>query len=160
MYYVSFMDEKYHEKESNDITKIHINLAYLQKLDYTNIDTCGNKLMKDLYFFICDNKRELEFVYKGDNLMSEIIEESKKIAGIMDLDLYMSDEELLKMDQDHYYQKGIKEGIKENRKEMIINMYKANIDINKISECSNLSINEIKDIINNKDKLKILEKKL
>ena len=103
--------------------------------------------MKDLYFFICDNKRELEFVYKGDNLMSEIIEESKKIAGIMDLDLYMSDEELLKMDQDHYYQKGIIE----TKKEMIINMYKANIDINKISECSNLSINEIKDIINNKN---------
>ena len=37
--------------------------------------------------------------------MSEIIDESKKIAGIMDLDLYLTDEELLAKDQEHYYQK-------------------------------------------------------
>ena len=165
MYYVSFMEEKYHERESNDITKIHINLAYLQKLDYTNIERSGNKLMKDLYFFICDNKKELDHVYRGDNLMSEIVEESKKIAGIMDLDLYMSDEELLKMDQDHYYQKGIEEGIQEgiaqgieqgikqgiakNQKDMAINLYNNGVSIDIISKCAGISPQEVKSIINN-----------
>ena len=151
MYHVSFMEEKYHERENNDITKIHINLAYLQKLDYTNIETCGNKLMKDLYFLICDNKNKLDHVYKGDNLMSEIIEESKKIAGIMDLDLYMSDEELLKMDQEHYYQKGIERGIEQGiakkQKEMIVNMHNDNLSIDTISKYAGISPLEVQKII-------------
>ena len=151
MYNVFFMDDKYHEKESDDITKIHINLAYLQKLDYTDIERCGNKLMKDLYFLICENNNKLDVLYKGDVLMSEIIKESKKIAGIMDLDLYMSDEELLARDQEHYYQKGIEEGITKTRKEMILNMYNDKLSLDTISKYSNLSIDEVKKIINEGD---------
>ena len=147
MYNVFFMDDKYHEKESDDITKIHINLAYLQKLDYTDIEICGNKLMKDLYFLICENNNKLDVLYKGDVLMSEIINESKKIAGIMDLDLYMSDEELLARDQEHYYQKGIEEGIAKNKKEMILNMYNDKLSLDTISKYSNLSIDDVKKII-------------
>ena len=151
MYNVFFMDDKYHEKESDDITKIHINLAYLQKLDYTDIERCGNKLMKDLYFLICENNNKLDVLYKGDVLMSEIIKESKKIAGIMDLDLYMSDEELLARDQEHNYQKGIEEGITKTKKEMILNMYNDKLSLDTISKYSNLSIDEVKKIINECD---------
>ena len=111
--------------------------------------------MKDLYFLICDNKNKLDHVYKGDNLMSEIIEESKKIAGIMDLDLYMSDEELLKMDQEHYYQKGIERGIEQGiakkQKEMIVNMHNDNLSIDTISKYAGISPLEVQKIIDEKE---------
>ena len=156
MYNVYLMEEKYHEKESEDITKIHINLAYLQELDYTNISKSGNKLMKDLYFLICGNDRKLDKVYEGDNLMSEIIDESKKIAGIMDLDLYLTDEELLAKDQEHYYQKGIEEGIQkgieegilQNKIEMVLNMNKDGLPVEIISKYVSLTISEVEKIIN------------
>ena len=148
MYNVYLMEEKYHEKESEDIMKIHINLAYLQELDYTNISKSGNKLMKDLYFLICGNDRKLDKVYEGDNLMSEIIDESKKIAGIMDLDLYLTDEELLAKDQEHYYQKGLEEGIEEGilqtKIEMVLNMYNKHVSVDNISEYTGLPVEWIK----------------
>ena len=105
--------------------------------------------------------------------MSEITCESKKIAGIMDLDLYMSDEELLKMDQDHYYKKGIEEGIQEGiaqgikqgieqgieqgiaqgiaktQKDMAINLYNNGVSIDVIAKCAGISPQEVKNIINN-----------
>ena len=143
IYRVSFMEENYHERESDDITKIHINLAYLKKLDYNNIEICGNELMKDLYFLTCDDDKILDKLYKGDKLMAEIINEAKKIAGIMDLDLYMSDEELLKQDQEHYYQKGIEE----TKKEMIINLYNNKVPIDIIAKSAHLTIKEIDKII-------------
>ena len=37
------------------------------------------KLMKDLYFLICNNDIKLNHVYKIDNLVVEIITEVKKI---------------------------------------------------------------------------------
>ena len=56
------------------------------------------------------------------------------------------------MDQEDYYKKGIKEGIKEGieqrTKEMIINMHNKNISVDIISECTNLTIDEINKIIN------------
>ena len=148
IYRVSFMEEKYHERESDDITKIHINLAYLNKLDYNNIVRSGNQLMKDLYFLTCNDNKKLNVVYEGDNLMKEIINKAKKIAGIMDLDLYMTDEELLKHDQERYYKKGIQEGMEKNKKEMVINLYNKKIPIDTIAECANLSIEEVQKIIN------------
>lgn len=105
------MEEVHHQIESGDITKVHINLAYIKKLDYNNIETCGNKLIKGLYFLTCNDDKKLDKLYEGDNLMKEIIEEAKKIAGTMELDLYATDEELIKMDQEYYFEKGVQEGI-------------------------------------------------
>ena len=146
IYNVYFMEEKYHIKENEDITKIHINLAYLQKIDYNNIVISGNKLMKDLYFMSCSDNEKLDKVYGGDSLMEEIIDEAKKIAGTLELDLYATDEELREMDQEEYYQKGIHD----TKREMVINMYNKNIDLKVISQIANLSLKEVENIINNK----------
>ena len=153
MYHVYFMEEKSHKKESDDITKIHINLAYLQKIDYTDIEISGNKLMKDLYFLSCGDNEKLDIIYEGDSLMEKIIKEAKEIAGTMELDLYATDEELRQMDQEEYYQNGLKagirEGIEQNKKEMVINMYKKSFDIKTISQITNLTIDDVKKIIDN-----------
>ena len=45
---------------------------------------------------------------------------------------------------------GIMEGIKENRKAIILNMYHENIPLDIISKCADLSVEEVQEIINNK----------
>ena len=46
-------------------------------------------------------------------------------------------------------EKGLKKGIEQREKELVISMYNNNIPIEKISNCSNLSIESIEEIINN-----------
>ena len=161
MYHVSFMEEKYHIKENDDITKIHINLEYLRKLDYTNIEISGNKLIHNLYFLICEDEKKLSNVYERDNLMKKVIEEAKKIAGTMELDLYLTDEELVKENEEYNYQlgyqdgvqegiqEGIEKGIQGTKQEMVINMYNDKVSIETIAKYANLTVAEVKDIIDN-----------
>ena len=100
--------------------------------------------MKDLYFLICGSDK-LELVYERvDRLMKDIIDESKKIAGYEKMHLYLTDEQMIELDKKHY----IEIGREERTNEMITNMYKKNVDLSIISEVSNLSIKEIKKIIN------------
>ena len=107
--------------------------------------------MKDLYFFTCDDNKKLDMVYKGDNLMEEIIKEAKEIAGIEKMNLYLTDEELMKQDQEFYFKKGKEEGIElgkqENKIEMIINLYHNRVSVETIAKSANLSIDEVKKII-------------
>ena len=53
------------------------------------------------------------------------------------------------MDQEHYYQKGIQEGIAKNQKDMAVNLYKNGVSIELIAKSSNLSADEVKKIISN-----------
>ena len=99
--------------------------------------------MKDLYFFTCDDNKKLDMVYKGDNLMEEIIKEAKEIAGIEKMNLYLTDEELMKQDQEFYFKKGKQE----NKIEMIINLYHNRVSVETIAKSANLSIDEVKKII-------------
>jgi len=138
------MDYKYHKIVSDMIQFIHINLDYLRNLDYNEAIKEDNKLISDLYFLVC-GVDELDDVYKGvDNLMKEIIDESKKIAGIEKMNLYLTDEEMMELDKKHY----IEVGEEKKEREMIINMYKKNINLETISDISNLSLDKVQKIIN------------
>ena len=46
-------------------------------------------------------------------------------------------------------EKGISQGIQENKREVVLNMYKNNLSTQMIANCTNLSISEIEEIINN-----------
>ena len=46
-------------------------------------------------------------------------------------------------------EQGIEQGIASNKKEMVINMYKKGLDLSLISECTNLNLEEVKEIIEN-----------
>ena len=152
MYRVILMEEKEKIPYNDLLTFVHVNLAFLQGLDYTNIEICGNKLMKDLYFLICDNDDKLNKVYEGDNLMGEIIDEAKQIAGIEKMNLYLTDEEILKLDQAEYYKKGMKEGIEMTKKETVINLYHNNISIDIIAKSVNLTTSKVKAILSDIEK--------
>ena len=45
-------------------------------------------------------------------------------------------------------QTGIQQGILQNQKEMVLNMYNKHISIKTISECADISVDEVKDIVN------------
>ena len=45
-------------------------------------------------------------------------------------------------------EKGIEKGIAQNKREMVINMYHNQVSIEIIAKCANISISEVKEIIN------------
>ena len=156
IYDVVFMEKNLHLVEVDLIEKYHVNLEYLRKLGYNNIMNEQEKLSKLLYFLVCD-KDKLEEVYKGDEFMEKVVKEAREIAGLDNLNLYFSEEEVQKMDMEESYEKGYntgkEDGIVQTRQEMIINFYNNNVPIEIIAKSSNLSLEEINKIIrNNKNK--------
>ena len=62
--------------------------------------------MKDLYFLVCGYDNLDVVLENGDKLMKDIIDESKKIAGIEKMNLYLTDEEMMELDKKHYIEVG------------------------------------------------------
>ena len=52
-------------------------------------------------------------------------------------------------ERDDAKKEGFEQGIQKNQREVVINMYKDNLQIETISKYTNLSLEEIKNIINN-----------
>ena len=160
IYEVGFIDKKYGILESNNIIKYHINLESIDEISYNEGE---KKLKKLLYFLICDDVQELEDIYKGDRFMSEVLDKAKKVAGIEEVPLYLTDEERIELDKQFYinegyedgikvgYDSGIKTGYDSAKIEMVINFYKNDVSLDVISKSSGLSINEIKKIIKEKN---------
>ena len=142
MYKVSLMEEKYNIPLNDKIQIIHLNIEYLRNIDYNEIMKGNNKLMKDLYFLTCNNDNKLELVYKNDELMKDIIEESKKIAGIEKMDLYFTDEELRRQDEEFYR----KEGARDEKLQIAKNLLAKNIDLDIILETTGLTLEELDKI--------------
>ena len=151
MYNVYFMEEKYKVIENKDIHKIHLNLDYLHHIDYNEIVSGDNKLMKDLYFLTCDDNERIKNVYEKDELMKEIMNEAKQIAGIEKMHLYLTDEELHKQDQEQDYEMGMADGmdkgIEKKQQEVVLNMLEEKISLETIAKCTDLSLKEVKRII-------------
>ena len=65
-------------------------------------------------------------------------------------------EKNLRAQQEYYdgkqegIEQGIQEGTLETKKEIVLNMYKDNMEIDKISKYSGLSLKEVNEIINSK----------
>ena len=158
IYDVVLMEKNLHLIEVDWIEKYHVNLEYLRKLGYNIIINEEEKLSKLLYFLVCE-KDMLEEVYKGDEFMEKVVKEAREIAGLDNLNLYFSEEEVQKMDMEESYEKGFNAGkeegfnagIVQTRQEMIINFYNNNVPIEIIAKSSNLSLEEINKIIQNNE---------
>ena len=151
IYEVCFMEKNLHLTENNFITKYHINLDLLKEIDYNSIKYEKDALKKMLYMFVCE-KENLDKAYRGDLFMEKVIKTAKEIAGREKIPLYLSESEIRRLDREEAVEEGFNAGIKQKQTEMIINMYNKNIDINTIAEVSNLSLKEVKQIINNNKK--------
>ena len=150
MYIVKLMEEKYHLPYNDKIEMVHLNLDYLRKVDYNEIRKGENKLMRDVYFLACNDENILNEVYLKDNLMKEIVEETKKIAGIEKMDLYLTDEEMIKQDQEFIRKQGFKEGVEkgtaEVKMEIAKKMLKMNKPLDEIVELTGLSKRQIDEL--------------
>ena len=151
-YKVVSMEEKLHLPDDNFITKYHINLDLLKEISYNSIKYEKDALKKMMYMFVCDEKN-LYKAYKGDTFMENVIKTAKEIAGKEKIPLYLSESEVRRLDREEAvqegYDTGYDTGIKEKQKEMIQKMYNNNIDVKIIAEISNLSIEEVEEIIRN-----------
>ena len=151
MYDIYLMDKKYHKIASYEIQIVHFNLDYLRELDYTIIKE--NELMKNLYVFVCGLNDLDKFVNvcDGDNFVEKIVKEVKKISGEEHIIPYMTEDEMREFDRQYYGKIYREEGRREKEREIIINMVNEHIDLEIISKISNLSFDEIRKIIENKN---------
>lgn len=130
---------------------INVNLLYFEKMCYTSI----NK--EDMIWKLFTIKKEEE--------LDEVVEEEKLLINYrMKLHRLSLDKEYCKMVWDERIEENLRkreayihgkdDGIEQKQTEMILNMYAKKIDIKTISEISNISIEEVKNIIesNKQDK--------
>ena len=163
IYKSQMMDTKYKKKRDEMITIYDINLDYLKKIDYTKIIERNYNLEKILYIFICNDNKELDYIYKGDKIMEKVREDFDHIKAALDEMLYYNPEELERQADEYEREmarkEGREEGLKEGKElginegiylrnvEIVLNMYNANFSIEDISKYTNLSYEEINNII-------------
>ena len=127
---------------------INVNLLSFQ-------DMCYNDVTKENYLwklFTIKKKNELDDLVEKEKLLIEYRDKLHRLSCNKEYCRMVWDERIEKnLRKREDYLLGISEGIDQKQKEMIINMYKEKIDINTISKISNMSIDDVEQIINSKD---------
>ena len=170
VYEVVLKDKKYNLDDNGFFRRFHISLDYLSKLNYNEVIKSENKLVKLLYFLICGDEEEKDDIYKDDEFMKKVIKNAEEIAGRERMPLYLSNEEITRLDMQYHqkvgfdkgyqdgHQKGIedglKEGIEQGIKKMVNNFYQNGASLDLISKSTNLSLDEVEKILGNKKKAK------
>ena len=143
---VGLTDLKNGEIETDEFRKFHVNLKNIP-------DKCYNELSeRERYFklFLIDDIEELDKISKGDDIMKKVVETVKSLSSDP---IFMS--ELEKQQLDEYCsamaivdakKEGKQEGKQEGKIEIARNMLAKNSDIQFISECTGLSIDEINNL--------------
>ena len=147
---VGLTDLKNGEIETDEFRKFHVNLKNIP-------DKCYNELSeRERYFklFLIDDIEELDKISMGDDIMKKVVETVKSLSSDP---IFMS--ELEKQQLDEYCsamaivdakkegkQEGKAEGKKEEKIEIARNMLAKNSDVQFISECTGLSIDEINNL--------------
>ena len=139
---VGLTDLKNGEIETDEFRKFHVNLKNIP-------DKCYNELSeRERYFklFLIDEKEELEKISMGDDIMKKVVETVKSLSSDP---IFMS--KLEKQQLDEYCSAmaivdAKKEGKNEEKIQIARNMLAKNSDVQFISECTGLSIDEIKNL--------------
>ena len=123
---------------------ISVNLDYYSKVCYDKLDV-KDKLYKLLTI---SDKDDLLDLTKDEKMLNRY---SKKLIELSSNYNYvegiMSEEMELFIEQHTMYRNGLKRGIEENQKEVVLNMHKDNMSLELISKYTNLTIPEIEEII-------------
>jgi len=128
---------------------LNVNLDYYSKVCYDKLDV-KDKLYKLLTI---KEKDELLKIVKEEKMLDRY---SKKLIDLSSDDNYVEDimsEEMEEFIEQHtMYRSGLKEGIEqgtqEKQKEIVLNMFNNNLSLKMIANCTNLTIDEIKKIVN------------
>ena len=140
-------DETY--QEIHPMFEIYdINIAKLRDMSYTEISKKKRSWENLLYILVCDNKSDLTKMYKGDDLMAEVVKNIKSKVDDFDKFLIYNREVLDDGNQlEDTFNDGIRlgmdRGIKQTKIETAQAMLKKNYDISVISDITNLSKEEV-----------------
>ncbi|MEI0607295.1 Rpn family recombination-promoting nuclease/putative transposase [Brachyspira pulli] len=140
------------ELETNHILTNHLEMHFLELPKYLSSNSrLTDELDAWFYFLTTKEKKEdiMEMLVKKNPIMKEVYDEYNKFVNTKDLfDNYAEYEknyfDILALNEERI--KGREEGIKETQISMARNMKNKNMDLNLISELTNLSIEEIKNL--------------
>ena len=139
---------------------INVNLDYYKNVCYDKV----NQLDKFYKLLTIDNKDDLDKVTKEENLLKNY---SNKLIDLSSNEKYVEDimDEIIEENvakQTAYLlgeqsgiekgiEQGIEKGIQEKQNEVVINMHKNNLSTQMIATCTNLTVSEVEEILNNKE---------
>ena len=132
------------ENIKNIITIKNVNLSF-----YSNVRYNGIK-MKDFLWklFTIDKLDELHDVKENISELKRYCNEIERLSHDKEYVMEMWDEQIEKNLQEMaLYGRGYDEGVEKAQKEMIINMYNDNVSIDVIAKYSNLTMEEVQEII-------------
>lgn len=148
IYHSMMIEENLHIVDNKYIEIYHVNLPKLRNLSYNEIKK--DKLASSLYLFVCDDKKKLDELYKGDKLMEEVRKDADKIIETLDSLLYYNRDEFNRLQREDIikegFDEGLNKGIDQRNKEIAKNMLKENIDTKTISNITGLSLEEIDNL--------------
>ena len=131
---------------SSKIRIINIYLPNIKKREYNKLE-----LYEKLLLIFNENDNELlNDLSKGDEIMERYVKESKEasekdeVIGMYNKEIH--NERLRLAEIDEFQEKGFKEGVRETKIETAKKMLQKNYDISDISECTGLSIEELKKL--------------
>ena len=141
IYHSKLYEKKYHIERSDFIEIIDINLEKLRQIDYnTLVKSDDMTLEKALYLFVCDDIEKLNAIYEGDKLMKKLMKENEDLLKNFDEMLYYDRD---KMFENACYDKGYDKGKQEQRLQIVKELLKLEVPIEKIMIATGLSEKEI-----------------
>ena len=147
-YEINYAYPKDGEEEDYLLKIININLEYYKEKCYNEFEGV-DKLFKLLTI---KNKQELKEITEKEKLLNNYYDKMNRLSKDKEYCRMVWDERidnnLRKVDAyNDGHIAGREEGILENKKEMVINLYNNNVPIEIIAKSANLTIEEINDII-------------
>ena len=159
------MEEEVQEKLTDLITIIRIDVPYFTKICYNNDTKDLNELTKFIGLFGAEDLSFCKTLCKGDDKMEDIgkrIEEYNDDADVIgaydyewhqkqlnEIRVERAEKEAREKGHTEGHAEGLAEGINQRNIEIAKNLLKKKIDIDIISEATNLSVEEIENLYNN-----------
>ncbi len=148
LYRSTIMEENLHLKRDDLFTIIDINLDFLNQLEYTDIKELSEMdLQWLLYIFVCPDKEMRHQLYEENELMRMVYDKMDDLTRNLNEDLYYDHEEFKEMSAFHQgYDEGHADGEKQKQLEIAKKLLDLGMDLQKISEATGLSIEELESL--------------
>ena len=150
IYESMMMDTKYHIISNKMLKIVDVNVAYLKKVEYTEIKKLKrNSLEKAIYFMLTNDRNLLDELYEGDNVMKKVLGQIEEYDK--DLDSYLIyDKEQFDKDvaRENARIAGREEGVIQEKIEIAKEMLKKDLSIDLICEITKLTKKDLESIKN------------
>lgn len=146
---------------NNNFIEYHVDLAYIKEKCYHKKREELSKLERYCLLLLAETKEYAQMLIGDDNIMKktvnklESLNSDEKLIGLYDAERQermINNTKMLyaeKIGIEKGIKQGIKQGVKDYKKELVLNMIKqANLDYKEISRLTNITVEEIKSIVN------------